>query len=377
MIIASDQTSTTAPEIMESHAEALRTMNICNACRYCEGLCATFQSMATRRSFVNEDMDYLANLCHNCTACFHDCQYAPPHEFAIHVPNALADVRAQSYARYAWPKPLARAFHKNGMVVFGVSTVVLAVSMMAALTLIPSSTLHGGAAAGGDFYTVIGHGLMVLLAGLPFLFSVVAMVLSVRTFWHSACKSDGKLAWQDMFAAVQYAGSLKYMDGGHGQGCSTTDDGFSNYRRYFHQFTMWGFLLCFAATSVGTIYHYMFGWEAPYDYTSLPVLLGTLGGIGLIIGPIGLMWQKHASLPELQHEATRGMDYAFLWSLLLVSLSGLLLLVLRETSAMGTLLIVHLALVLSFFLLLPYSKFVHGLYRFAALVHFAREQRTH
>ena len=37
---------------------------------------------------------YLANLCHNCGACLHACQYAPPHEFAVNVPRAMAQVRA-------------------------------------------------------------------------------------------------------------------------------------------------------------------------------------------------------------------------------------------------------------------------------------------
>ena len=31
----------------------------------------------------------LANLCHNCGACLHACQYAPPHEFAVNVPFSV------------------------------------------------------------------------------------------------------------------------------------------------------------------------------------------------------------------------------------------------------------------------------------------------
>ena len=54
----------------------------------------------------------------------------------------------------------------------------------------------------------------------------------------------------------------------------------------------------------------------------------------------------------------------------------LLLLVLRHTGAMGILLAIHLGLVLSFFLALPYSKMVHGVYRGIALYRSAREKRT-
>ena len=81
--------------------EAERTMTICNACRYCEGLCATFQAMTLRRAFAETDLDYLANLCHNCMACYHGCQYAPPHHFDMNVPMTLAELRVDTYQRYA------------------------------------------------------------------------------------------------------------------------------------------------------------------------------------------------------------------------------------------------------------------------------------
>ena len=60
--------------------------------------------------------------------------------------------------------------------------------------------------------------------------------------------------------------------------------------------------------------------------------------------------------------------------LLLSSLTGLLLLALRETAAMSWLLIVHLGVVLALFASLPYGKFMHGKFRFAALLRNAFEQ---
>ena len=61
--------------------------------------------------------------------------------------------------------------------------------------------------------------------------------------------------------------------------------------------------------------------------------------------------------------------------LLLTSASGLLLLALREHRVMGSLLLVHLGLVLALFVTLPYGKFVHGIYRAIALAQHAREER--
>jgi citrate/tricarballylate utilization protein len=53
----------------------------------------------------------------------------------------------------------------------------------------------------------------------------------------------------------------------------------------------------------------------------------------------------------------------------------LALLALRDTAAMGSLLALHLGFVFALFLTLPYGKFVHGLYRLAALVRYARDRR--
>jgi citrate/tricarballylate utilization protein len=68
------------------------------------------------------------------------------------------------------------------------------------------------------------------------------------------------------------------------------------------------------------------------------------------------------------------MVVAFLVLLFLTSLTGLLLLVLRDMPAMGVLLAVHLGVVLGLFLTLPYGKFVHAVYRFAALVRYSLER---
>ena len=71
--------------------EADRLMTVCNSCRYCEGLCAVFPAMEMRRSFSDGDLNYLANLCHGCGACYTDCQFSPPHEFNVNVPADAGD----------------------------------------------------------------------------------------------------------------------------------------------------------------------------------------------------------------------------------------------------------------------------------------------
>jgi len=97
--------------------------------------------------------------------------------------------------------------------------------------------------------------------------------------------------------------------------------------------------------------------------------------VGLLIGPIGLLWLKRNRNQELSDQKQTGLDITFLALLFLISLTGFLLLVFRETAAMGIVLAVHLGLVLGLFVTMPYGKFVHGIYRFAALVRNAVEKR--
>ena len=119
----------------------------------------------------------------------------------------------------------------------------------------------------------------------------------------------------------------------------------------------------------------MLGREAPYLWWDLPVVLGTLGGIGLLVGPAGLLAERFKRDSELVDEKRTGMDVAFIAMLFLTGLTGMALLVWRDTAAMGPLLALHLGVVFSLFITLPYGKFVHGIYRYVALVRYARERR--
>ena len=103
-------------------------------------------------------------------------------------------------------------------------------------------------------------------------------------------------------------------------------------------------------------------------------MLGTVGGLALLAGTGGLLYLKRRMDPVPTTAHAVGLDVGFLLLLLLTSLTGLLLLVLRQTPAMGTMLAVHLGLVAGLFISMPYGKFVHAVYRYAALVRNAVEQ---
>lgn len=351
-------------------AEVARILQICNACRYCEGFCATFQAMTRRLDFTKGDVNYLANLCHNCGACLHACQYAPPHEFAVAVPQAMARVRRDTYADYAWPAPLGALYKRNGL------TVALALALGLALFLAAMALKTGGGAVispEGNFYTVFPHNLLVSMFAPVFLFVVVALSIGVWRFWHDV--SAGVPSVAETAEAVGNALSLKYLDGGHGQGCNNADDAFTLWRRWFHHCTLYGFLACFAATSVATLYHYLLDLHAPYPVFSLPVMLGIVGGIGLLVGPAGLLWLNTRRHPLQGDVAQRPMDRGFIALLLLTSATGLLLLAGRQGAWMALFLAVHLGCVMALFVTLPYGKFAHGVFRLAALLKWNMEKR--
>jgi citrate/tricarballylate utilization protein len=206
-----------------------------------------------------------------------------------------------------------------------------------------------------------------------FAWAIVALAIGVTRFWRD--ESPGAASGAAIGEAATNALALTYLGGGHGEGCNEEDDAFTLARRRCHHFTFYGFLLCFAATVVATFYHFVLGRPAPYPLASAPVVLGTLGGIGLLIGPAGLLWLNLRRNPAHGDPAQRPMDRGFIALLLLTSATGLALLAWRDSRAMGLLLAVHLGVVLALFATLPYGKFAHAAYRCAALLKWNIEKR--
>lgn len=352
----------------EAESETARQLQICNACRYCEGFCAVFPAMTRRLSFAQADIHFLANLCHNCGACLHACQYAPPHDFAVNIPQAMAQVRVQTYTQYAWPAPLGQLYQRNGL------TLSLALAAGLALFLWLASSAPTGA---GDFDAIFPHNFLVSLFAPVFLFAVLALAMGVRRFWGdiTPATSSAPVSSPAALEATHDVLRLKYLDGGHGEGCNNADDAFSLARKHAHHLTFYGFMLCFAATSVATLYHYAFNLPAPYDLPSLPKLLGVVGGVSLLLGTAGLFMLKLQRHPEQGDAAQKPMDLGFIALLFLISLSGLALWLARGHSSMPTWLVVHLGAVMALFATLPYNKFAHGIFRTASLLRHAVEKR--
>jgi len=348
--------------------EARRQVEICNACRYCEGYCAVFPAMHSERAFGDGDLTQLANLCHNCRGCYYACQYTEPHEFALNLPAALAEVRQDSWESFAYPSWAARRVQRSG--------VLIAVALVLGIAALFWAARFIGAAGGDGFYAVLSHNLMAAIFAPAFLFPLVSLAISLRRYWRAT--GGGAVRLADIVAAFGAAARLRDLTGGHGDGCNFEDeDRFSHARRVAHQMVMYGFLLCFAATGAGTVMHYLFAMPAPYPVFSLPKGLGLSGGVLLTIGAVWMAALKLRADRRLGAAHAWGAEMGFVLLLGFVALSGLALFALGATSAMPTLLALHLGAVLAFFLLTPFSKMAHGFYRMTALVRDAGRKAAH
>jgi citrate/tricarballylate utilization protein len=235
-------------------SEVARQMQICNACRYCEGFCAVFPAMTRRLEFGKADVHYLANLCHNCGACY------------ARLPvRAAARVRGQHSqghgAGAARPMPLC-----------------LAGALGAVSAQRPDRRPGTGRPAwrcsccwrwrqwhagqrptGGNFYAVFPHNLLAAMFGAGVRPGAAGAGQGVRRFWREV--SAGRASGAAAAEAAHNVLALTYLGGGHGEGCNEADDAYTLLRRRFHHFTFYGFMLCLAATSVATLYHYLLGWR--------------------------------------------------------------------------------------------------------------------
>jgi len=329
--------------------EAQRQVQICNACRYCEGYCSVFPAINRQRSFNNSDIIQLSNLCHNCQGCYHACQ------------------RVDSWHAFIKPTGLSRIFQQYGVAIAGLLVLAIALLFLLMQSFKP--------AQGDGFYAFMSHTAMITLFIPAFLAPLVIIGIALRDYWRTI--EGKKVEWSQIKQAFCSTAKMKNLSGGHGEGCNyEAGDRFSNKRRWFHQATMIGFLLCFASTTSATLLHYLLDIQAPYPVLSIPKLLGLPGGLLLVVGCGGLAWLKCKAVKSLGATDKWGGEMAFTLLLGATGASGLLLFFLTGTGWVPSILGIHLGLVLTLFLLMPYSKMVHGFFRLASLIKDA-QLKTH
>ncbi|MGO8739676.1 tricarballylate utilization 4Fe-4S protein TcuB [Rhodoblastus sp.] len=356
----------------DAAGETERVLRICAACLYCDGLCPVFPGLSGKHDFSIADMGYLANLCHNCRACWHACQYAPPHVFAVNVPAALAAQRRETYADHVWPRALRPGFRRPAL---GAGFfVAVALAVMAIVAAANGSWAALRQIRPGGFYAVAPQRLMIGLAGASLGWAVLSLSISTLRFWR-AISDDAKprLSLRALKLATQEIVTLRHLDGG-GPGCHDAGPGFSQSRRFFHQIMVAGFVLLLAATLAAAFLQHVLAVAPPFALTSLPVGLGVAGGLAVLAGAAGLLAvEARAERAPSERGETR-LNLVFLVLIVVTVLSGLALLVWRDGAAMGPLLALHLGLVTGFFAILPAGKALHAPFRAAAILRSATER---
>jgi citrate/tricarballylate utilization protein len=357
--------------------EASRQLTICNACRYCEGYCAVFPALERLSEVTQGDVEHLADLCHDCRDCYSACMYAPPHEFAVNVPAALSAVRRHTYDEYLPRLPWAAGRMSRRAAMLGAG--LAAVSVLALLGFLAGGTRAGGPGpAAGSPYRVIAYPALLVAVGLPAVWSILVMAGSAARYWR-ATGGRGLASPRALLSALRQAASLRNLRGG-GADCSYPTDEPSAARRRLHGLVAWGLVACACSTVAAAISQDIAGDPPPYPVASAPVLLGVIGGAGMVVGCGGLLLLRRAAGnaaaapgPPREDAALARRGYALLAGLLLLAVTGLLTLVLRDTAAFGPVLAIHLAVVVACFAIAPYTKFMHVIYRFLALVHDSAE----
>jgi citrate/tricarballylate utilization protein len=347
--------------------EAARQLNICNACRYCEGYCAVFPALERRNLLAESDVTQLANLCHDCRACFDACMYIPPHEFALNLPKVLSEARLESYERYVWPARVPRLF-RGWLGVFAGAVVSAVVLVVIALSTVGPAALVATPDGAWSPYEVIPYPALLAVIFAVSIYAVAVMVVAARRFWVDVGGNTLRFRFGAVWRAVVDSLSLRNLRGG-GEDCYYPDDERpSPVRRRLHGLVAYGFGLCTLSTISAAILEHLLGSEPPYPVVSVPVISGLIGGIGIVIGCTGLLRMKAASSKVTSFAEMTIKDYGLLVALHFLALSGLATFLVRDTAAFGIVFLVHIASVALTFAVAPYSKFVHLVYRFLALV---------
>ena len=194
----------------------------------------------------------------------------------------MARVRVQTYADYAWPPALGALYRRNGL------TLSLALAAGLALFLVLAVARNGIAAgtppAGGNFYAVFPHDLMVALFAPVFVFAVLALAIGVRRFWRAVAAARFDVGRRRRRSHAQRAAAQvprrrprrrlqRRRRPLHAGAPALPSLHVLRLHAVLRRRPAWR--RCTTTCS---------GWRAPYELASLPVLLGIAGGIGLLVG---------------------------------------------------------------------------------------------
>jgi len=361
--------------MQDLYREASRQFIVCNACRYCEGFCAVFPAIEKRLwSYEKGYIDHVANLCHDCRNCFYSCPYVYPNPFSINIPLLLSSIRVESYKKYTFPEPLARLFFSRPLLGgLLVTTISLALMFLYVVLVGDPSRLFKEYRDPGSFYEIIPYWAIAFNGMAMLAYIITIFGISSYRYWRSIGGISSKPHLGFFIRGLWDAISHRYFRGGDA-GCSYPGERPKLIRLYLHLSIFIGLILAILSTITAAIYQEILGILPPYSRSSPPVVLGTAGGILIIAGSTGLLYLKQKASKELISRAMIDLDVYMLALLDLIAITGVLTMIFRETIYMGLIFVIHMGLVVTLFIIAPYSKIIHILYRVLSLVKYSGEK---
>jgi quinone-modifying oxidoreductase subunit QmoC len=311
-------------------------------------------------------------LCHQCN----DCSVRCPRE--VNPGDIMASVRAMVVEKMATPAFLGRlvgnAKKTWPLLVLG--------PLVYWLVLLGATGIHiplvddALSAADGRFHYehFVPHTLIYITYFSATFFVLLTMFASGSRYWKmlgANSERKGSLIGALIPAFIDIALHKKF---------ATCDRGVFK-RRWGHFLVMWGFIGAAITSGFAVVYLYRetvffswlnLGYSYPVPITHWVKWLGNISAVALVLGGL-LLWLNRRSTDDKLVGVTTAFDRFFLWVVLTVIATGVFTELFRFI-AVPTILacavyVIHLAIVLTLFLTLPYSKFAHILYRTLAMAH--------
>ncbi len=314
-------------------------------------------------------------LCHQCSDCSTHCpRGARP-------ADVLAAIRKETILHYAVPGFIARWVNEPRYLplVLIIPAVLLGLTLLTRDALggamgIAPEVVPGEAGEHWEYAHMFPHWLLI---GFFMFFSGVAAlaaVVGVVRFWSAMRAADARAAGSPPAGSLG-ASIVRVIKEvfAHQKFKQCT----AHQSRYLaHLGVFYGFMGLLIVTLWAVVVLYVFKplspetFVYPFAFLNPMKIVANLSTVALIVG-CALMIRDRMARSGNQGAST-SFDWMFLWLLLAVVLTGVMVEGLRyaELKSLGyTVYFVHLLLVFSLLIYLPYSKFGHVVYRFVALVY--------
>ncbi|MHC4178760.1 MAG: quinone-interacting membrane-bound oxidoreductase complex subunit QmoC [Planctomycetota bacterium] len=302
-------------------------------------------------------------MCYQCGDCSRQCPRA------ARPGDVMAALRRESVVQYAVPRLLANWLSQPKFLPLVV--LIPAVLLGAAFLARKPLEAAGTSKIAHPYSNMLPHWLSVSIFGLLTALVLAAVVAGVVRFWRAMKAADvgrgiatpAKGLWRSIGSALK---SVLVHD--KFNMCTA-----ERPRLLSHMLAFYGFLALVAVAiwvliSISPLVRE--GFVYPFSLWSPWRILANLGGLAVVAG-CALMIRERLRKSD-EGDVNTFFDWAFLWTLLGVVLTGFVAEVMhyfRMDWHRHLAYYVHLVFVFGLFMYLPYSKFAHLIYRTTALVY--------